>query len=115
MRLIIRLAFAALLCFVVAPNIVQAHGSAGHSHEPIDDAKAKDIAKRVVANMVQRKVLEQSWLKVEAERAELKPRKSTQEWVIAFSNAQENDAAKRTLYVFLSASGTYIAANHSGR
>lgn len=88
----------------------------GHSHStaPVNQTTATATATTIVAEFVQRKKLDESWASITASSVEKKAYKGSSEWVISFVNDKITDPAKRTLYVFLSLGGDYIAANHTG-
>ena len=91
------------------------HGH-GHSHSsgPVNQVTAKANASKVVASLVQRNKLDKSWTSAEVSSIEKKVFKGKPEWVVVFQNNKAADPAKQKLYVFLTLSGDYIAANHSG-
>lgn len=75
----------------------------------------------VVGCAVQRKAtlvssgkLDKSWEGVKPEKAEQVEGKKGKEWKVSFRNATATDASKNTLYVFMSPTGNYIAANFTG-
>jgi len=90
------------------------HGH-GHSHEPVNQQQAEANASRVVATLVQRGVIEESWKGVAVKRAEQKEFGGRMEWVVSYNNDAVSEPEKRTLYIFLSLAGEYIAANYSGK
>ena len=89
------------------------HGH-GHSHAPVDQATVKVNAKNVVAALVERKKLDESWASVTASSVEQKMFNGNPEWVAVFVNEKIADTDKQTLYVFLTLGGDYIAANFTG-
>ena len=91
-----------------------AYAGAGHSHEPVSQAKAEQIASRIVTNMVRQGVIEQSWEGRSVAKSETKTFGGQREWVISYHNPTITDEQKQTLYVFLTLSGEYLAANYSG-
>ncbi|MES9863207.1 MAG: DUF6488 family protein [Candidatus Thiodiazotropha sp. 4PDIVS1] len=90
------------------------HGH-GHSHGPVTQEKAITTATRIVTNMVNQGVIEESWKSVQATSAEQKEFGGQSEWVIVFNNKKVTDAAKQMLYVFLTIDGRYLAANYTGK
>ena len=108
---------ALLMTFGVGASPVMAHTDkpGQHSHDPINKLEAEDAAKRIVTDMVRQKAVDPSWTTAQVVQAERNTRDRRQEWVITLSNPQAADPTKQTLYVFLSNTGGYIAANHTGR
>lgn len=90
------------------------HGH-GHSHGPVTQEKAIATATRVVSNMVNQGVIEESWKSVQATSAEQKEFGGQSEWVVIFNNEKVTVAAKQKLYVFLTIDGRYLAANYTGK
>jgi hypothetical protein len=86
----------------------------GHSHAPVDENKASLIATKIVSNLVNRGVIEESWKSIEISKIEAKTFKGSKEWVAAFTNPEVSEPEKRTLYIFLTLSGEYLAANYTG-
>lgn len=90
----------------------------GHGEEvttiPVANAEAK--AKTVVDTMIGRDILEASWRGLNPVSSNLREGDTGGlEWVVVFKNPAAKDPAKRTLYVFLSSDGFYLAANHTGK
>lgn len=92
----------------------QSMGGSGHSHEPVSQKRAEEIASRIVVSMVNQGVIEKSWKDETVEKSERKAFAGRPEWVISFVNPDVADQSKQTLYVFLTLSGEYLAANYSG-
>ncbi|MFT7530817.1 MAG: hypothetical protein ACI9FD_001826 [Gammaproteobacteria bacterium] len=86
----------------------------GHSHSPVDRDKAGEIATQIVASFVNQGTLEKSWENIVIVAIEEKEFSGNKEWVAVIKNPQVTDEAKQTLYVFLSLSGEYLAANYTG-
>jgi uncharacterized cupredoxin-like copper-binding protein len=110
------LATAAILA-VVAPAIPAFAHPGGHGEETvtISRANAEAKAKTIVETMISRGLLEASWKGLNPSSADLREGASGGlEWVVTFKNPAAKVAAKRTLYVFLSNDGIYLAANHTG-
>ena len=90
------------------------HGH-GHSHSPVDQATANSKATKIIASFIKQKTLEKSWAPSIVISSEKKTFNGKQEWVVSFVNKKVTDAKKRKLYVFLTLSGDYIAANYTGK
>lgn len=95
-----------------------------HAHQQMDkptrmgmrEAQAIESATQIVAELVKRGKLDKTWQEVKAEKTEqkiLNP-KGEFEWMVTFNNPKAQDNSKRVLYVFLSQSGKYRAANFTG-
>lgn len=91
------------------------HGPGGHTHAPATAEQVSARAIERVKSMVQRGKLDKSWVAAKPEPAYQKDFAKGTEWVVAFRNDKVDDAGKRTLYVFFSLEGSYIAANYSGK
>jgi len=90
------------------------HGHS-HSHTPVNKAAAKNNATEIVAALVKRDKLENSWQTIAASSVEKKTLNGNPEWVAIFVNEKITDAKKQKLYVFLTLGGDYIAANFTGK
>ena len=77
-------------------------------------AAAQAKARSVVETMIQRKLVGPSWRTAAPAAASVREKGGAKEWVVTFRNPKERARAKRTLYVFLTESGEYKAANHTG-
>jgi hypothetical protein len=86
----------------------------GHSHTPVDQSAAKANATKIVAALVERKKLDESWASITASSVEQRMFNGNPEWVAAFVNDKIADTDQQTLYVFLTLGGDYIAANYTG-
>jgi hypothetical protein len=71
-------------------------------------------ATSVVERMVERNAIPATWRGVEPNSALLRERNGATEWVVRFQNDAIPNAAERTLYVMLTQSGVFIAANYTG-
>ncbi len=71
-------------------------------------------AQYVVGTMVDRQILDQSWQNIQASSARLREREGLMEWVVIFRNDAAQDPAQRVLYVMVSPTGQYLAANYTG-
>ncbi|MDX2502977.1 MAG: DUF6488 family protein [Gammaproteobacteria bacterium] len=89
----------------------------GHSHAsiPVNQATATENAEKVIASLVERKKIGQSWGAIKASSVEEKVIKNNSEWVIVFVNEKMTDVEKQKLYVFLTPGGDYIAVNYTGK
>ena len=104
-----------LIFFLITGNA--AFAGSGHSHgpaTPITKAQALKKATNIVKNFVKKSTLAPSWAERKPAFAEKRQSKYGPEWVIVFDNPGVKDKEKQTLYVFLTLSGQFIAANYSG-
>ena len=95
----------------VSPVMVHAHGGGGQSHGPISRSEVIKKATEKVKSLIENGKLDKSW--VDADAYDASTRGS--EWVVTYKNDKESDTAKRTLYVFFSLDGAYIATNFTGK
>lgn len=86
-----------------------------HSHEPVTQGQAEQAASKVVLRLVEKGKIDASWKKVQIEKSLKKKFGQNMEWVVSFNNKAIRDPEKQTLYVFLTLTGDYIAANYSGK
>lgn len=108
---------AVLALGLAAPAFPAFAHPGGHEEDEVTvgRAEAERKAKAVVGTMVTRGILDAGWNAIAPASADLKEgRTGGIEWVVVFKNPKVTDPAKQTLYVFLSASGIYLAANHTG-
>lgn len=115
MRIII---LALALVFMLAPIAALAGmgHSHGHSHQakPISQEEAEQVAAAQVAMIAYKGKIDESWKSAPVAFSEKKMFGGREEWVVSFTNDKVADPAKKTLYIFLSVMGEYIAANHTG-
>lgn len=86
-----------------------------HSHDPVTQQQAEQNASQVVSTLVSRGVIEESWGAVRVASSEQKVFSGQTEWVVSYRNESISDLSKRTLYVFLTLGGEYLAANYTGQ
>jgi hypothetical protein len=105
------LVLATLGATAVAP--VQAHPGPG---EAVPREEAVRRADSQISRLVESGKLEKSWvLGAKLQSADLRAMGGGKEWVLTFSNASATEADKKLLYVFLSETGEYLAANFTGK
>ena len=100
-----------------APLIAGSGHDHGHSHSynPVNQEKASANATEIVAALVKRNKLNESWASVKVASVEKITAQSNPEWVVVFEDKNITDAKKQKLYVFLTLGGDYIAANFTGK
>lgn len=86
----------------------------GHSHNPVTQSKAEDIAANRVSKLADNGKIDSSWKATKVAKSEKKKFGGETEWVITFKNDKISDPTKQTLYVFLTLGGEYLAANYTG-
>jgi len=109
----LRSAVLAFCLAVLGSTAVMAHE--GHDHEAIPKAQAVERATKEVDRLITSGKLEKSWKAAVLQTAEIKLFGEHEEWAVTFLNAQASDAGKKTLYVFLSPGGKYLASNFTGQ
>ena len=90
------------------------HGHS-HSHDPVSQSQAEKTALKSVGQLVKKGKIDNSWSSVTVAKSEKKKFGKNMEWVVSFNNKKISDTSKQTLYVFLSLTGEYIAANYTGK
>ncbi len=90
------------------------HGH-GHAHAQVSKSQAEQVALKSVAQLIKTGKIDNSWETVDVSKSEKKQFGKNTEWVVSFTNDRINDPAKQTLYVFVSLTGKYIAANYTGK
>lgn len=85
-----------------------------HSHEPVTQGQAEQVASKVVLQLAEKGKIDSSWKTIQVEKSLKKKFGQNTEWVVSFNNKTISDSKKQTLYVFLTLTGDYIAANYSG-
>lgn len=90
------------------------HGHS-HSHEPVSKAQAEQVAIKSVAQLIENGKIDSSWKSAGVAKSEQKQFGSKLEWVISFANDKISDPKQQTLYVFVTLTGEYLAANYTGK
>lgn len=94
------------------------HGH-GHSHDApkeaksIDAIKAEKLARNKVRVLAFQEKVNESWNEAKLASAKIKEFKGKKEWIVTFTN--EKGVKGKTLYVFLTLGGEFIAANFTGK
>jgi len=91
------------------------HDHSSHSHDPITQSQAEEAAAKSLAKLVSKRKIAESWKDAKVAGAEKKNFGSKTEWVVSFSNDKMSNDNKKTLYIFLSLNGDYVAANYTGK
>ena len=111
------LRFILILLITAILSATSAFAGPGHSHDgPFTEMEAIKDASAIVAQFVQKGRLDVSWSEVEATEVQKKANEyGQQEWVVIFSNPNEPDPQKKTLYVFFDAYGEFSRINITGK
>ena len=115
-----------ILTFVLSSSILAGPGgghSHGHSHDhskkAISQEQAKILGKKEIAKLVKKGKLDASWNKANFTYSEKKKFGKRTEWVLSYENKKGVKGVKgvkgKKLYVFLTLSGKFIAANFTGK
>lgn len=88
----------------------------GHSHAQaaVNQATAEKNADKVIASLIEREKIDESWATIKATSVEKKVLKGRPEWVVIYNNVNITDIDKQKFYVFLTIAGEYIAINYTG-
>lgn len=105
--------FAFCLMMLFALTATTTHAGTGHDHATeLSQNQILKKASGLVARIVEKGQLEESWRQVKPQE----PKKNSgHEWVVVFFNPKIKDSEKQTLYMFLTLSGEYVAANFTGK
>lgn len=90
------------------------HGH-GHSHGPVNEHTVANKATKKVKSLATAGKIDSSWAGIKPSSLEQKTYSGQKEWVITFNNDKVKDKSKKTLYLFYSLDGNYIAANYTGQ
>jgi len=110
----LRNALVSLLLILASAPAAMAHPGHGLETEMTPRELALSTATYVVETMISRGAIEPSWRGIEPSAAQLRERGGSTEWIVSFENAAVRDATHRTLFVMLTQTGEYIAANYTG-
>jgi hypothetical protein len=109
------LSFSSLSLFAgVGHDHGHGHGH-GHAQQAVSAETAQKNAEKLRDMMVRKEVLDESWKTVAPKQAEKKTTNGQQEWLVTFVNEKSTDPEKKTLFVFLTLGGQYVAANFNGK
>ena len=111
----IKAIFISAILFLFSPLALAGTAGHGHSHEPVTQQQAEQVATRIVGNLAKKGVIDNSWNDIQVDKSEKKQFGNSLEWVVSYRNAAVSDPGKRTLYIFLTLTGDYIAANYTGK
>ncbi|MFZ5758602.1 MAG: DUF6488 family protein [Thermodesulfobacteriota bacterium] len=101
------------LIMILALVCGQVYGGDGHDHaNELSQEQIQEKASSYVATIVEKGKLAASWNGIPPGKA---IETAEHEWLVSFHNPHEKDLDKQTLYLFLSLSGEYRAANFTGK
>lgn len=87
----------------------------GHSHVTLSEATAQEQASKKLSDLIAKGKLDKNWESAKPTKAYKKTFAKGEEWVVEVENPAATDPAKKTLYVFFSLDGHYVAANFTGK
>ena len=106
------------LLTLLALTSATAYAGAGHDHGSSDEITKDDAlihATEVIQGFVDKGKIDASWAEVAPATGEKKKGSYGTEWVVSFHNPKIENAAKQTIYVYLTLSGEYKIANFKAR
>lgn len=86
----------------------------GHGHTPVTQVQAEKVANDIVLQLAEKNKIDASWKTIPVNKSLKKKYGNNLEWVVSFNNENISDSTKQTLYIFLTLSGEYLAANYTG-
>jgi hypothetical protein len=86
----------------------------GQNHTPVTQSQAEQDATDGILRLVEQSKIDGSWKSAPVEKTLKKKFGDNMEWVISFKNENITDPAKQIIYVFLTLSGEFLAANYTG-
>ncbi|MFC3051846.1 DUF6488 family protein [Kordiimonas pumila] len=101
------------VCLLVAATFSANAHPGGHGGV-IPEDEAAMIATQQITRLVDAEKLPSSWALSKLEKVELREDEEANEYIVVFTNPKATDPTQQTLYIFLTESGEYIAANYSG-
>ena len=109
------LIFGFSLSFFSLVAIAGAGHDHSHSHEPVSQMQAESIAIKNVSQLADKGKIDKSWKSIKVIKTEKKDFGGNMEWVVSFKNEKISEPSKQTLFVFVTLSGEYLAANYTGK
>lgn len=106
-----KIIFCLMLLFIVTATSALAGADHGHG-EALSPTQIQDKASGLVATIIDKGQLAASWKTIKPQKVK---ETSNHKWLVTFVNPEEKDSEKQTLYMFLTLSGEYIAANFTGK
>jgi hypothetical protein len=105
------------LAITVSQSVFAGAGEDCHFHgsKPAAKETVLKCADQRVGKLINRGKLDAGWKAITPESITTIDGEKGKEWKIVIKNPAANDKTKATLYLFFSANGNFIAANHSGK
>lgn len=110
-----KLTTAILLCSALFALPAFGGPGHGHSHGPVSSEVASEKATEKLAQFVEAGKIDATWADVKPTSVEQKKYPQGLEWMITFNNDKVSDVTKKTVYMFFSLDGQYIATNYTGK
>ena len=103
--------------FSMTPAAFAGEDSSCHFHgsKPAAETTVIGCANQRRDALVKGGKLTASWQTIKHDQIALVDGQKGKEWKVSFKDAAAQDKTKETLYMFFTASGNFIAANHSGK
>ena len=89
--------------------------SHGHAHETLSEASAQEQASKKIPDLIANGKLDKNWEAAKPTKSYKKTFSKGDEWVVEVENPAVTDPSKKTLYLFFSLDGHYVAANFTGK
>lgn len=108
---------AVTTALLATPSAFASEGGSCHFHgnAPVKEAVITGCANGLKNKLIATGKLDASWKTVALDKAETVEGEKMKEWKFTYKNPAEKDAAKRTLYIFYTLAGNFIAANFTGQ
>lgn len=111
-----RITFCLMIMMMFALTAVSAQAAGGHDDHghgaELSKSQIEQKASGLVAKIVEKGQLDPSWKQIKPQKAS-ETRNHT--WLVTFVNPEIKESDKKTLYMFLTLSGEYLAANFTGK
>ena len=106
-----------VLCAVWAPAAFADEGGGCHFHgsKPAAESVVTGCAEQRKQALIKGGKLDASWAGIKPVKTEAVDGKKGKEWKLTYTNPAVPDTGKRTLYMFYSLPGNFIAANFTGQ
>lgn len=86
-----------------------------HGNRPVEQVTVLKCADQRKQKLVSGGKIDASWASIKHESISTIDGQKGKEWKVVFKNPTSTDKSKTDLFLFFSASGNFIAANHSGK
>lgn len=106
--------FIAIMILALLRTPVFAGAGHDHAHEPINQEQAGKLAAKNLETLVEKGTIDKSWSGKPVNSVQKKTFSKGPEWVVTFTNEGLVEESKRTLYMFYTLDGHYLATNYTG-